>query len=238
MIRANFTLVAFGGGGPLHACSLARSPAHSNGVRSRHAGSAFRSRHFAGGCGSRSCAHGHAAGRCRSSSSSLFSPNSKQKARAEFAAEGLTGVRIFARSSLRGPGIRIECSVGSRCLLRIRSRNFIDRTGSATAFAILKSRLQIVNLRLRMTAAAEPYAPVRASLCPATAARRVMLSADLFRRRVLLSRLYHREQLRPGDAIDGPAMITEYTSATMLPPGSRASVDAFENLVIAVGEDA
>jgi N-methylhydantoinase A len=56
--------------------------------------------------------------------------------------------------------------------------------------------------------------------------------------RFLPSRLYHREQLSPGDAMDGPAMITEYTSATILPPCSRASVDGFANLLIAVGAGA
>jgi N-methylhydantoinase A len=59
-----------------------------------------------------------------------------------------------------------------------------------------------------------------------------------FDREFMTARLYHREQLHPGDAIDGPAMITEYSSATVLPPGCRAVVDAFGNLVIAVGASA
>ncbi len=32
-------------------------------------------------------------------------------------------------------------------------------------------------------------------------------------------------------------MITEYTAATLLPPGATADVDGFGNLVIAVGEE-
>jgi N-methylhydantoinase A len=47
--------------------------------------------------------------------------------------------------------------------------------------------------------------------------------------------LYRRERLVPGDVVEGPAMITEYTSATIVPPGARATVDSFENLVIDVG---
>jgi N-methylhydantoinase A len=50
------------------------------------------------------------------------------------------------------------------------------------------------------------------------------------------SRLYRREQLEPGMAVRGPAMITEYSSATVLPPGFTAEVDGFGNLVIAVPE--
>jgi len=50
------------------------------------------------------------------------------------------------------------------------------------------------------------------------------------------TRLYRRDGLRSGDAIVGPAMITEYTSATALPPGCRAEIDGYGNIVIAIGE--
>jgi hypothetical protein len=32
-------------------------------------------------------------------------------------------------------------------------------------------------------------------------------------------------------------MITEYTSATVLPPGCNAEVDGFENLIMTIGEE-
>jgi len=51
------------------------------------------------------------------------------------------------------------------------------------------------------------------------------------------SRLYRRERLKPGDQIQGPAMITEYTSATVLPPDCCAQVDGFGNLVITFTEE-
>jgi hypothetical protein len=35
--------------------------------------------------------------------------------------------------------------------------------------------------------------------------------------------------------IRGPAMITEYTAATVLPPDGAAEVDGFGNLVISIG---
>jgi N-methylhydantoinase A len=44
--------------------------------------------------------------------------------------------------------------------------------------------------------------------------------------------MYRREDLVPGDMIPGPAMITEYTSATVLPSDSVAIVDCFGSLVI------
>jgi N-methylhydantoinase A len=41
--------------------------------------------------------------------------------------------------------------------------------------------------------------------------------------------------LRPGDRFEGPAMISEYSSATVVPPGCQVEVDGLGNLVIAVG---
>ncbi|MGB6719710.1 MAG: hydantoinase/oxoprolinase family protein, partial [Terracidiphilus sp.] len=52
------------------------------------------------------------------------------------------------------------------------------------------------------------------------------------------TRFYRRDDLVPGDAIEGPAMITEYTAATLVPPECAVQVDGFGNLVIAVREEA
>jgi N-methylhydantoinase A len=52
------------------------------------------------------------------------------------------------------------------------------------------------------------------------------------------AKLYRRKLLTPGDIISGPAMIVEYTSATVLPPGCVASIDGFSNLVITIPEEA
>jgi N-methylhydantoinase A len=90
-----------------------------------------------------------------------------------------------------------------------------------------------------MIAASEPYAPER--LAPVagdgsaayTAHREVWFEGGW-----RPTRFYERELLTPGDAIAGPAMITEYTAATLLPPGCVARVDGLSNLVIEIGEEA
>jgi hypothetical protein len=46
--------------------------------------------------------------------------------------------------------------------------------------------------------------------------------------------VYNRQALIPGDSFSGPAIITEYSSATILPPGDRLHVDALDNLIIEV----
>ncbi len=46
--------------------------------------------------------------------------------------------------------------------------------------------------------------------------------------------VYDRELLRPGDTFAGPAIVSEYSSATVLPFGDVLRVDGLGNLVIKV----
>jgi N-methylhydantoinase A len=48
------------------------------------------------------------------------------------------------------------------------------------------------------------------------------------------TRVYDRDLLRPGDTFIGPAIVSEYSSATILPPGDVLHVDNLRNLVIEV----
>ena len=46
--------------------------------------------------------------------------------------------------------------------------------------------------------------------------------------------IYNRDLLHPGDTFAGPAIISEYSSATILPPNDILRVDTFGNLVLLV----
>ncbi len=86
-----------------------------------------------------------------------------------------------------------------------------------------------------MTAPAEPWEPRRCEPRPGDGSAALCDQRDIyFDGRFLQSPVYRRDKLVAGDILDGPAMITEYTSATLLPPGSRATVDPLLNLVIDV----
>jgi len=50
----------------------------------------------------------------------------------------------------------------------------------------------------------------------------------------LLTRVYNRELLRPGNELEGPALVEELTSTTALPPGASLRVDEYGNLRIKV----
>jgi N-methylhydantoinase A len=45
---------------------------------------------------------------------------------------------------------------------------------------------------------------------------------------------YAREALRAGNRIDGPALVEEHASTTVMLPGDRLKVDDFGNLVIEI----
>jgi N-methylhydantoinase A len=54
----------------------------------------------------------------------------------------------------------------------------------------------------------------------------------VFREGAAKTRFYSRDRLRAGNALDGPAVITETTSTTVVPPGFRAEVDRQANLLM------
>jgi N-methylhydantoinase A len=55
-----------------------------------------------------------------------------------------------------------------------------------------------------------------------------------FGERWLQSPVYARERLRAGNRIDGPALVEEHASTTLLQPGDRLRVDGFGNLDVEV----
>ena len=52
------------------------------------------------------------------------------------------------------------------------------------------------------------------------------------------TQFYAREALKAGNRIEGPAVINQYDSTTVVPPGLTAEIDRFGNIVIWVDESA
>ena len=52
--------------------------------------------------------------------------------------------------------------------------------------------------------------------------------------RKVATRFYAREALKAGNRIEGPAVINQYDSTTVVPPGFTAEIDRFGNIVIRV----
>ena len=50
----------------------------------------------------------------------------------------------------------------------------------------------------------------------------------------LKARIFDRTQLAPGDVIEGPAIIEQLDSTTLVPPGIKAEVDDYLTIVMRV----
>ena len=233
-----FALVAFGGGGPLHACSLARAlrmdtvliPAMPGALSAVGILLADTVRDYS-----------HTVMLPGSAIHDLESALSEMEMHglAEFAAEGLQGAPQRSLDiRYRGQGYELNVAYDPQSpSLAIDDFHQLHR--QRYGFCDPQKPVEIVNLRLRMTAAAPPYSPQETELIRNDGSNACYAERQVFfDGKPLLSKIYNRQALAPGAVIHGPAMITEYTSATVLPPGCHAQVDGFGNLVITIAEEA
>jgi N-methylhydantoinase A len=226
-----FTLVAFGGGGPLHACALAAALRIPTVLVPKLPGAL-------------SAVGILLADSVRDDSQTVMLPGTAIAGLAEH----FDDMEQRAAANLRGVA---QCSVD----LRYRGQGYelnvpYDHERPAASldafhalhrqrygFADAAKPVEIVNLRLRISAAGEKYLPRYTEPVPGDGhAAFVDTRAIYFGNRFVESKLYRRDALVAGDTVHGPAMITEYTSATVLPPGYRAQVDGFGNLQLHITE--
>ncbi len=233
----DFTLVAFGGGGPLHACSLARAlriprvlvPALPGALSAVGILLADTVRDY-----SRTVM---LTGEAIRDVGAIFAELERQGA-SEFAAKSLNGVAqrsVDLRYWRQGYELNVPYDPGApeRSL-----ESFHELHRQRFGFSAAARPMEIVNLRLRMVAASEPYEPPRRTVVQGDGGAAYYAGRDVyFEDSFRPTGFYRRNQLRPGDAIAGPAMVTEYTAATLVLPGCVARVDGLGNLVIDVGEE-
>lgn len=230
----DFTLVAFGGGGPLHACSLARALRIPTVL-------------VPAAPGALSAVGILLADTVRDYSRTVMQPGGEiDRLGAQFAELEKQGQADFSADGLEGSMLRSVDLRYARQGYELNVAWVEDNPQASTAafHALHKLRYgfcdefratEIVNVRLRMIAPGDPFEPVRHDPQPGYGEQALSGARDVFfGARFLPSLIYHRHKLLPGDAIDGPAIITEYTSATLLPPNDVAHVDGLGNLVISI----
>ncbi|AEU37127.1 hydantoinase/oxoprolinase family protein [Granulicella mallensis] len=224
----DFTLVAFGGGGPLHACSLAHAlqvprvliPALPGALSAVGILLADTMREY-----SRTVMQ-----TIDTDLEEIFAELERQGFN-EFEAEGLAG-KSFRSVDLRyrGQGYELNLPYSPDMVPAFHALHQ-RRYG----FANEGRPLDIVNIRVRVAAPAETFEPPRQEIVEGDgSAALVGTRAVYFDGTSHLTRLYERDKLHAGDTFSGPAIISEYSSATILPPGDVLRVDAFKNLVIEV----
>ena len=146
-------------------------------------------------------------------------------------AENLTG-QSFRSVELRykGQGYELNVPYGPEMVAQ-----FHDLHQRRYGFANQMRALEVVNVRVRMVSAAEAFEPVAQALQEGDGSHALTGTRPVyFDGRFENTRVYERELLRAGDTFAGPAIISEYSSATVLPPADVLSVDGLGNLVIEV----
>ena len=103
-----------------------------------------------------------------------------------------------------------------------------------------EERAEIVSLRATVTGVMKkpPLEKItrggKVPLVGAGRGKRSVYFAELGK--AVATRTFARDELRAGNRIEGPALIEEYASTTVLLPGDKLKVDEFGNLVIEVGK--
>jgi len=231
-----FTLIAFGGGGPLHACSLARAleipvvivPTMPGALSAVGILLADAVRDY-----SRTVMlH---ADRIDQIESIFF--ELELHAVEEFSAQPSEAIPERSLDlRYRGQGYELNVPFDPRHP-KHSIQAFHQLHQQRYGFSDPRRPVEVVNVRLRMSAPAEPYTPPFREPRPGNGSSACYAERDIFYDgEFIRSRLYHRDQLHPGDILHGPTMITEYTSATILLPACTARVDGYGNLIVAIPE--
>ncbi len=93
--------------------------------------------------------------------------------------------------------------------------------------------VEVVNVRVRLIGLTPKPAIPRMPSGPADPRRALAgRRRAWFGGHAVMTTLYRREDLRAGNVVRGPAIISEYSATTLVPPGWRARVDAYENLIL------
>jgi len=95
--------------------------------------------------------------------------------------------------------------------------------------------VEIVNLRLKMLGPVQRPTFPQEPLGPADPSTAVVEQRPVWFGETLQATVYDRDRLQPGNAIAGPAIVTQLDATTAVPPGWRGHIDAVRNLVLERG---
>jgi len=230
----DFTLVAFGGAGPLHACAVAEQLEIPRVLIPPHPGVL--------------CAFGLLlADVVLEQSRSVLEPLTPgTRARLE---HELRDMAIQARADLKGEGVEEEAVV-LRSLVDVRyqgqsfeltipfgddiSAAFHAAHAATYGHAMPEWPVEVVNLRVQaMGLVEQPPLELEPLRVNAGAEARIGERTGFVRGRGSMSlSLYERERFRPGAAVEGPALVFQMDSTVFISPGWAALMDGYRNLIL------
>jgi N-methylhydantoinase A len=96
-----------------------------------------------------------------------------------------------------------------------------------------EEQVEIVTVRLTAVAESHPQKFDPKPLEPSRPERALIGRKKVwFNQQPLETNQYDRDRLRPGDELGGPAVIYQYDTTTVVPPGWRVGVDSYRNLMV------
>lgn len=164
----------------------------------------------------------------------LFQPL-EDRALEEVHAEGipLENIRLQRFLDMRYKGQSYELIVPFQPHLE---RAFHEQHQKRYGYRNPNKPVEIVNVRLR--ASGEPEKPILlpSAVPPSPSLEEAVVAVRPvnFSGRFEQTPLYKRESLHPGQQFKGPAIIVEYSSTLVIPPGWDAEVDAWENVLFSL----
>jgi len=234
----DFTLVAFGGAGPLHGCELAALlriprvlvPPYPGVLSALGMVAAPVTRDFF-----RSWLRILAAGDEANRALPEAVDQIKTQARAEFVAEGVAVGRLRFETSLAlrylGQSYELLIPVPSLRHARILAQ-FHDAHERRFGHADRSRPVEAVTLRLR---ALLPGAKVALDAPEAEPGAARLGTVEAIFDKPRRTALYQRARLRPDDTLRGPAIVVQMDTTTVVPPGWQGRVDGRGNLVLEGG---
>ncbi len=233
----NFALVAFGGAGGLHACALAESlriptvivPAFPGALSALGILASNVVKDY-----SRTVLW-RVTGKLPHSALSREFATLEATAEKDFRSESWLGAPQHQRSvdiRYRGQGYELNIAMTKNLL-----RDFEQEHKRRYGYTHPNREIELVTLRLRTTlpqltrehVAADAFVRrARASLGrPSPLETRVLFNSKKHK-----AKIYSREELQPRRKYSGPAIITEYSATTVIPPATRFRIDRANNLIM------
>ena len=168
-------------------------------------------------------------------------------ARAELEQEGLPAEQMTSRRFLdvRYVGQSFELTVdyptsrasrSSEGLARAISDSFYRAHLQRFGYADRGEPVEIVNLRLKLDLAVDkPDLPPQTREGSDPSQAQIASVSVVFREGEMVSPLYQRELLATGNHLSGPALVVQLDTTTVIPPGWQGEVDPYGNLLLAMG---
>jgi N-methylhydantoinase A len=158
-------------------------------------------------------------------------------ARKEFRAEQWRGAPDYERSldlRYRGQGYELNVPAAENVIAR-----FHEEHQRRYGYHHAGREIELVTLRLRarLRTAEPPFKAKRQEIARKTSTKHVApveQASVFFRDKAVITPVFERGHLVPGQSLKGPAVVTEYSATTVIPPGKRFWADAAENLIVEI----